>query len=270
MFKVVFTDVDGTLLNEERAISPLLKEAVGLLNDRGVPMILISSRMPAAMQHLQQDLNILGLPMVCYNGALILDKEKVIINQGIDVGIGASIVDFAKKIDFHTSLYHKDEWYVPAMDYWAKREQNNTKVTPKVADLSAVLNQWKNEAKHLHKIMCMGAKTAIDQLVAYLEQHHQEALHLYRSKDTYLEITTKEVSKEIAVRSVLAALYPNITMKDVLAFGDNYNDMSMLKAVGRGVAVANARQEVLAIADDTTDANYDNGVANYLIKTFRR
>ena len=55
-------------------------------------------------------------------------------------------------------------------------------------------------------------------------------------------------------------------LKNVLAFGDNYNDIEMLKAVGTGIAVSNANEHILAIADGVTDTNKENGVANYLEK----
>ena len=68
-------------------------------------------------------------------------------------------------------------------------------------------------------------------------------LHLYRSKDTYLEIAPLQISKASALSQLLQAEL-NIDMKEVIAFGDNYNDIEMLKAVGCGVAVGNAKDEV--------------------------
>ena len=57
-------------------------------------------------------------------------------------------------------------------------------------------------------------------------------------------------------------------MNDVVAFGDNYNDIEMLKSVGLGVAVSNANLEVLAIADKVTDTNRNDGVAKILEELF--
>ena len=57
-------------------------------------------------------------------------------------------------------------------------------------------------------------------------------------------------------------------MNDVIAFGDNYNDIEMLKAVGLGVAVSNAKKEVLAIADKVTDSNKNDGVAKMIAALF--
>jgi hypothetical protein len=90
----------------------------------------------------------------------------------------------------------------------------------------------------------------------------------YRSKPTYIEISHSSVSKKTAIEVLLNSCYTNISMENIVAFGDNYNDIEMLKAVGLGVAVANAIEEVLQIADKITDTNKNNGVAKTLQELF--
>jgi len=157
--QITFSDIDGTLLNADREPSPALKTEVARLTEKGIPFILISSRMPQAMTWIQDELGISGLPLVAYNG---------------------------------------------------------------------------------------------------------NYLHLYRSKDDYLEIASKEISKLTGINKVLELKYPDLTPADCVAFGDNYNDIEMLRGVGLGVAVANAKPEVLAVADRTTDAAKEDGVAKAL------
>ncbi|MCF6182934.1 MAG: HAD-IIB family hydrolase [Lutibacter sp.] len=91
---------------------------------------------------------------------------------------------------------------------------------------------------------------------------------LYRSKPTYIEISHKSVSKKTAIDVLLKKCFPEISIKNIVAFGDNYNDIEMLKAVGLGVAVANANEEVLAIADKITDSNKNDGVAKMIKALF--
>ena len=93
-------------------------------------------------------------------------------------------------------------------------------------------------------------------------------LHIYntRSKDTYIEIANKEISKLTGIKTLLENSYPKFSLTNCIAFGDNYNDIEMLMAVKVGVAVQNAKEEVLAIADDVTDSNHNDGVAKSLHK----
>lgn len=265
--KIAFTDIDGTLLNSEREVSEMLKQEVGRISNEGIPFILISSRMPAAMTHLQKDLNIEGLPLICYNGGLVIVDGEIVDDISIAPTILEDIADLNKENKFHISLYNNDDWYVPSMDFWAKREENNTKVTPIVKSTQEVINLWVSEQKGAHKVMCMGDKEHIDFVYSELGKLHGDKLHLYRSKDTYLEIANKNISKLTGIEELLACKYPQLSLENCIAFGDNYNDIEMLKAVKIGVAVGNAKEEVLVIADAVSDVNKKDGVAK-AIKNF--
>ncbi|MFT6359104.1 MAG: Cof subfamily protein (haloacid dehalogenase superfamily)/pseudouridine synthase [Saprospiraceae bacterium] len=259
--KIAFTDIDGTLLNKEREISENLKKAVDNISNKNIPFILISSRMPNAMRHLQNNLNINDLPLICYNGGLVLLDGKSIHSTEISVEAIETIAGLNADKKFHISLYNHDDWYVESMDFWAKREQHNTKVTPTVQPIEMVLKEWKTAKKGAHKIMCMGDKEELDKVVAVLKEHFSDSLHLYRSKDTYLEIANKEISKLTGIQVLLAAKYPDLSLDNCIAFGDNYNDIEMLEAVKIGVAVQNAKAEVLESVDVVTDSNHEDGVA---------
>jgi Cof subfamily protein (haloacid dehalogenase superfamily) len=225
--------------------------------------------MPKAMRHLQKELNILHLPLIAYNGGLIIDNGEVIDTKEIEISIIEKLFSFISKTSLHLSLYHRDEWYVSSMDYWAKRECNNTKVTPLVQPIQNTLENWKSENKGAHKIMVMGDTDELDTVVSLITKVFDEEIIGYRSKDTYLEIAHKSISKKTAIETLLNSHYPKLVLNDVLAFGDNYNDIEMLKAVGIGVAVENSNESVLKIADVITDSNKNDGVAKYLLNHFK-
>ncbi len=265
-YKLIFTDIDGTLLNKDRKLSELTKEVFQQLQ-KNVPVVLISSRMPQAMRHLQHDLHIAHQPLICYNGGLVLLDNQVVSSTEIPLEIIKSLDQFNQRIHCHLSLYHGEDWYVPAMDQWAKREENNTQVTPEIMPNPEVIKRWEQEQKGAHKIMCMGEEEHIDLITDFLSQHFQQKLHLYRSKPTYLEIANREVSKLTAIQ-VLLDNHFHITLEECIAFGDNFNDFEMLKAVGRGIAVGNAKPEILQIANEITLHGKEDGVARSLQNLF--
>ncbi len=262
-YKLICSDIDGTLLNKERVLSEKTRAVIRKIKEE-VPVVLISSRMPKAMRHLQKDLGITTDPLIAYNGGLVLTFEegvaKVQLSIEIDLAITEKILQFVKASSVHVSLYHADEWYVPAMDYWAKREQNNTKVDPTVADLMEVCAKWKTKSAGPHKIMCMGPEGEIQLLANWLEMYFPKALNCYRSKATYLEIASKEISK-LSALSFLLEQKKEIALSEVIAFGDNYNDVDLIRGVGMGVAVDNAKAEVKAVANKITKSNLEDGVA---------
>lgn len=260
--KLICSDIDGTLLDKERALSAATISQVNRLSE--IPFILISSRMPKAMRHLQEELNNPHLPLIAYNGGLIIDNGEIIDTTEIENSITETLYKFISETSLHLSLYHNDEWYVPSMDYWAQREGNNTKVTPEIQPIETTLNNWKSEKKGAHKIMVMGEPREIDLVVRLIEKDMDEDIIGYRSKDSYLEIAHKSISKKTAIETLLNSHYPRLSLENVLAFGDNCNDIEMLKAVGVGVAVENANQDTLSIADTVTKSNKQDGVAFYL------
>jgi len=259
---IVFSDIDGTLLNAERELSDATISEIKRIKDT-IPVILISSRMPSAMTHLQEELDITNLPIICYNGGLILVDKKPIHSTFIAPDIIQELHNFNKGNLFHISLYHNDDWFVPQMDFWANRETQNTKVTPVVKPTQEVIDLWKEKNKGAHKIMCMGEEQHIDRAFNFLENNFGTSLHLYRSKPTYIEIAHKSISKLTAIELLISSHY-KISLSEAVAFGDNYNDIAMIKAVGTGVAVANAKPETLKIADVVTLSGKEDGVAIYI------
>lgn len=265
-YQLICSDIDGTLLDKNRELSALTIQEIQRVSS--IPFVLISSRMPKAMRHLQSQLGNVGTPLIAYNGGLVLHNNQVLHSAFIDNAVLETIIQLCEKTTIHLSLYHQDEWFVPEMDFWAKRESENTKVMPIVKSSKSVLSQWKNEGKGAHKIMCMGDESEIAILYKVLENSFSNDIMLYRSKPTYIEISHCSVSKKAAIEVLLNSCYTNLSMENIVAFGDNYNDIEMLKAVGLGVAVANAIEEVLQIANKITNTNKNDGVAKTIQELF--
>ena len=267
-YKIVFSDIDGTLLNKERELSPLTIKTIKEVKEQ-VPVVLISARMPEAMHHLQEELDIRELPIIAYNGGLVLVNDKAISSVVIPLDTLKSIHNFNTENDLnvHLSLYHHDEWYVPQTDFWAEREENNTKVAPQIKANAEVIEKWTSENKGPHKIMAMGDEEKIDKISEFLSKNYSEDLHFYRSNKNYLEIANKKISKFSAIEYLLENHF-KISTEDTIAFGDNYNDVQMVGGVGMGVAVSNARQEVKDVATKITGHGKEDGVAHCLQELF--
>lgn len=267
-FRAICTDIDGTLLNKERQLSARTIEAIGALpND--FPVILASSRMPSAMTHLQAELGIEHHPLIAFNGGYVLKYEGNFAREFCSVEIPAHVVQkilgLSKGTSIHNSLYRKDDWFAPAKDKWTIREETITKVRATITDVFNIARQWKSQGIGAHKVMCMGEEQEIHQLEQRLNETLSDDIHVYRSRPTYLELAPKSISKATGLSLLLDELY-DFSLGEVICFGDNYNDIDMLKVAGLGVAVANAREEVKAIASELTGKSIDDGVAEAIEK----
>ena len=270
-YKAICTDIDGTLLDANRQLSEGTLKAFKSLHD--VPVILASSRMPAAMRHLQAELNVLYHPLVCYNGGYVIKYSEgstipeVLESVEIPVRVVKGILKLADGTDIHTSLYREDEWHAPAFDQWTEREARITKVNADVTDLSTVIRKWDANNWGAHKVMCMGPEADIHAMEEKLNRDFAQDIHIYRSRPTYLELAPRAISKATGLKLILERYY-DIKIGEVVAFGDNYNDIELLAEAGWGVAVANARAEVKAVANEITIDSKQDGVALSVQKYF--
>lgn len=266
MIKLICSDIDGTLLNMKRELSDETVYEIKKLKDK-FPIVLISSRMPSAMKHLQKQLGVENHPLVAHNGGLVDVKGKIMHSTTISHKLVKEIISLNKD-DLHLSLFNTDDWYAPRQDKWSEREIANTKVNPIFKTNEEVLQLWEEDLKGAHKIMCMGEEKLISKFYSLLKDGYSDVIHLYRSKDTYIEIAPKQISKRSAIEFLIASEF-NLKINEVMSFGDNYNDIDMLNASGLGLAVGNAKEEVKLIADKIIGNTKENGVAEFLCEYFK-
>lgn len=265
--QAICSDIDGTLLNKERELS---EKTIRVLKHLGasMPVILASSRMPGAMRHLQHQLGINEHPLICYNGGYVLvykDHQPTVIHSvDLPLEVARYVTEVVENRSIHASFYSEDNWYASQEDQWSAREEKITKVKPVIKMAHDVVALFEATNAPVHKVMCMGPEDEIARLEEMINNNFVKYVHAFRSKSTYLEITPRPVSKATALEKVLAL--NNISMTEVIAFGDNYNDIDLLKLAGIGIAVENARAEVKAVANDMTLANIEDGVAVALEK----
>ena len=270
-YQLVCSDIDGTLLDASRWISPLTRQVIKKLDQQTIPFVMISARMPKAVRPFHREIGI-NQPIVCYNGAYIESEIhpdgsiEILHDQTIPVDTFADIADEIAQSPVHFSAFYRDQWYSSTMDKWTEREIHNTRVEPELLSAEQIVKLFKKENHGAHKILVMGEAEAISELYRRLFRQFAQQVDIYRSKDTYLEINTRAVSKSKALD--ILADYFGIRPSRMVAFGDNYNDVEMLSKVGYGVAVENAREEAKQAAKEVTEKNISDGVANCIKRIF--
>lgn len=263
--KILFTDIDGTLLNINRELSfNTKKEVTRIYTTFSTPIILVSARMPKSMRLLQQDLN-LQSELICYNGALVLGSidSHILHEEKISPENSFRIIEMANQLNLHFSIFCNNSWMINKNDEWANRETQNTKVIPSNYNASKFDELLTNG---LHKIMLMGNEQNIDQIQKAINESHEIKVTSYRSKNTYLEISPFSSTKFTAILKILS-LY-KIDLVDSMAIGDNHNDLEMIQKSGIGVAVENAPTEIKKHAKFICPSNLNDGVAITIKKYF--
>lgn len=255
-FKIVFTDVDGTLLDHEHRVVPASAQAVRLLCERGIPFVLVSARMPEGLTTIQRELGFTG-PLVCYSGAYVLDEAgNELLSRPIEMGTARRLKAFldeelpqvcCSEYGFHTWACDDDT---------DPRIRNEERITTLKA-LRAPLDEAFDE-RGVHKFLLMGEPDEISAAEARVAEAFPELVAV-QSSPILCEIMSGEVSKAEGVRVLCDHL--GITPADAIAFGDGKNDIDMLRAVPESYAVANAADAVKeAAAHVCRWTNDENGL----------
>ena len=146
-------------------------------------------------------------------------------------------------------------------EYWAAQESDITGVIPQEVSF-----EDEEVYKEVHKVLCMGDKADIAALEQQLVKEFPQ-IRIYRSKDTYLEIMSMKASKSDAIHMLKEHFH--VKQEETMAFGDNFNDIDMIRYAGLGVAMGNATDEVKEAADIITDINDNEGERQILDKYFK-
>ncbi|MFD0798072.1 Cof-type HAD-IIB family hydrolase [Maribacter chungangensis] len=257
-YKVLCSDLDGTLLSTKSDVSEFTVQQIQRIR-KTVQIILVSARMPSGMYYLQERLGIEHQPIICYNGALVLQNGTTVLSIPIPTSVLWAVHEMTSPLGIDLGIYVDDNWFVPKTSERVKKEIKYTKTQPTFRPTEATLTAL--QLTGAHKVMLMCSKESAALVMPHLQNQFGSDLHIYRSNDTLIEIAPKSVSKSSAIAHILK---PTESLRDVIVFGDNYNDIEMIKDAGCGVAVANARAEVKVIADHITLANTDHGVAHFI------
>lgn len=257
-YKVLCSDLDGTLLSTKNDVSEITIQQIKRIR-HAMRIVLVSARMPISMYYLQERLGIENEPIICYNGALIINAKKEVLSVTIPAEVVWKVYETCLTLDVDLGVYIDDNWFVPKTSDRVQKEIHHTKTEPTFEPTPNTLANLKQRGAH--KVMLMCKKDSADELILRLKNMFDHELNIYRSNSTLIELGPKSVSKRSAIEHILL---PGQTLNDIIAFGDNYNDIEMMQAAGCSVAVANARTEVKAIADQITLANTDHGVAHFI------
>ncbi|RKN77967.1 Cof-type HAD-IIB family hydrolase [Ulvibacterium marinum] len=262
-YKAIFIDVDGTLLTDELIISSGTKEVLGKLNKQGILISIVTARPPGASLPYYNELGVTENPIICFNGALIMQNNMVLHEEVIGAMEIMQIINEVKNFNINISLYKHHDWYTNQIDYWIKQEVQIThaKVTKIDFDLLISSNFYAN------KLLLMGQPFEISNVETHLKNIGFDYLNIHKSKPTYLEIMNNSASKSRGIEGIIKVL--DITADEIITIGDNFNDIDMFLLARTSIAMGNAPEEVKKYATIVTDNNNSDGIRkalNNLIK----
>ena len=254
-YKIVFCDIDGTLLNSKHRMQERTLDAIKSLQNRNIPFVIVTARGPSGVYPIFKRYNII-CPMVCYSGALILDDNgQIICSRGICKDTAKKIIDYieAGKFDCTWNVYSMDHWIVNnRQDPRITREENIVEAESTQGTVDDIPN-----GVEIGKILCMCNPAETDEIERNLKKKFP-ALSIVKSSDILLEIMERGVTKGGSVKTICEKW--GISPTETVAFGDHFNDEDMLNTVGMPFLMGNAPEELKERFENITDTNDNEGV----------
>lgn len=253
---LVVSDVDGTLVTRDKALTPRAIAAVGRLHAAGIGFSICSSRPPFGLRMLIEPLR-LQLPFGGYNaGSIVLPDFSVVEQQLIPPDTAREAVHLFRQHRIDCWVFTGNQWVVanPAGDH-VDRETRTVQQSPTVVSEFA--------DAHFAAVGKIVGPSQDHSLVARMEELMQEALDgrasVARSQPYYCDITPPSVDKGRLIDLLAERLA--VPRSEIMVLGDMENDLQMFRKAGFAVAMGNATDEVKRTAQATTLSNDEDGFA---------
>ncbi|MCI9067231.1 MAG: HAD family phosphatase [Lachnospiraceae bacterium] len=263
-YRAVFCDIDGTLLTRDHRVTPDTAKKVRELSEGGIPFVLTSSRMPAAIYPIQEEIGFRG-PVISYGGGLVLDEDRrPLASIGLSQSLAAELwKEFPPETEESCfCAYSGDLWMV------TDRRHPLVRAEEEITSVCAAEGTWGellSGAAPIHKLWGVGPEELLDETAERLRERFPQCIFC-KSAPHLLEIMDGRASKSQAVH-ILCREW-GISPAQTVSFGDNYNDVDMLRAAGHGVAMGNAPEAVKAAASEVTEDNDHEGLLLALNRLF--
>lgn len=258
-YRAIALDLDGTLTNHEKVVTPKTREALLKAAAKGAVIILASGRPTYGIEPVAEclELNKQGGYILSYNGGNIVNAKtgEKLFSQFLPDEVIPELYAYAKEHG-HALLGYAGNEIITEMpdDQYVKEESRINKMNIRKVD-----NLFESLEPHPTKLLMTGDPTLMLKAEEELVEKLGDRMDIFRSAPFFLELVPKGIDKAKSLTRLLTKI--NLTPADLIAFGDGYNDLSMLKLAGMGVAMENAAPEVRAEADYVTLSNEEDGVA---------
>ena len=251
----VLADVDGTLVNRAKVVTPRAIEAIERLHEIGVLFAITSGRPPRGMRMLVHPLEMRG-PMAAFNGGVVVMPDMTIIDErAIPADVAPAVIDEIRAHGLYAWIYSGAEWYVtdPLAPH-AARESSTVQFQPTVVPSYDGL---------LDRVVKIVGVSDDHGLVANCESALQQEFGTHasaaRSQPHYVDVTHPTANKGVVVERM--SHFYQIPLEQIATLGDQLNDVLMFRRSGLSIAMGNASESVQREATHVTASNEDEGFA---------
>ena len=249
---MVDADIDGTIYTPQNGITQEVKECILNLENNGIRFVIATGRTYLSAKNIADEIGI-KCPFICYQGGLVNSYEGEMLDvKYLDEKLAREIVKNLRERNIHINAYVEDTLYVENDDEYIKDY-----IGDKGIDYFKVNSFDELDFTKLNKLLAIKYdEQFIDELISELQQKYPQ-IYVVKSYIYFCEIANKNATKGNAIK-FLAKKF-GFSEKEVLAIGDQNNDIEMVETAGVGVAMGNGTAQIKEKADYITDSVDKNG-----------
>jgi len=270
--KALAIDLDGTALLPDTSMGERTVRCLRGLVDRGIQVMLCTGRAIESSQRYYSAIGATG-PMVFFNGAEVAEVPdvKIITSNLMRLDVIDYGLELARSMDIHYQVFFPPRggpWEALLIEKQrpeAEMYRNHTGIVPVVVDLKAVLAE--PDVKGGIKAMYICDPALHDEIRRKIGERFGDSIYMARSFPTFLEIMNEGVSKGDGLKTAMECR--GLKMEELIAFGDEENDLPMFGVAGFSAAPSNAKEKVRQAADFFFGSNAEEGLAAFLENLFQ-
>lgn len=266
-YRFLALDIDGTLVNSKKEITPAVRAEIRKLQVAGLPVALVSGRPLEGIIHVAKELDFWSYHcyILPFNGGKIIDcrTDKVVYSQAISIPLAHEVCKAAVEFDVAIVTY-KDGCIVsshPDNEY----TQFESRITR--MPVRGVESMEKEMNFQPDKFLFVGEPDKLEKLLPIMQEKFAGRLNIFRSEPFFMEIVPLGIDKAQSLARLLGSM--GMSSAELVACGDGFNDVSMVNYAGMGVAMENACDATKEVADYIAPSCDKDGVAVVVKKFFR-
>ncbi len=269
MKKIVFFDIDGTLVTRNNHVPKSTIDAVNQLKEKGITPVIATGRAPVLIKDVAKQLEINSY--ISMNGQYIVHENEVIYANPIDHELVDQVVEAAVEQNDGILLSTGDEIISNSLISMVNRGMIFTflkglvRIIPERIKLRLwrrVMSNAPEKKDYANKEVFMLNINANPEEGKVYEDQFNEVLNFTRANDISMDIVNKGISKATGIQRMIELL--GVERENTYAFGDGLNDLEMIQFVGTGVAMANGYDQLKEVADYVTDSVFNHGISKGL------
>lgn len=258
-YKLIAIDIDGTLLNDEHQLSEVTIQTVRRVHDEGATIVLCSGRAPQSVFPI---LDLLGLEgtIIAHNGAstVLSEGHEVVHDYSFETKEYTALFNFLRDKKVHFDVCTPFDLFVESatqeeMDIYAQFFVQPILI-PDVMEIPRIV-----------KMTLAAEQDLIDEAEKVLRDRGMIiGLNMFRSGLNFVDLVHEKATKGNALKEFADSI--GVKYDQIMAIGNYYNDVEMIKLAGLGIAMGNSPDDLKQLAQDVTVTNNEDGVAKALIK----